>query len=284
VDLADRAAVITGGSRGLGRAIAARFVAEGASVLIVARDPGPLEQARAELAAHAVRPGQSVHALAADVALPDTADAVAALAAKELPDLAVLVNNAGVYGPFGAVDEVPWEAWEHAVRVNLFGPVLLSRALVPALRRRGFGKIVNVSGGGATSPLPRISAYAAAKAALVRLTETFACELRADRIDVNALAPGPLDTRLLDELLAAGPEGVGPEMFARARRQREEGGTPLAKGADLALFLASARSDGITGRLLSAIWDDWASLPARREEIARSDAYTLRRVSPGGER
>ena len=210
MDLADRAAVITGGSRGLGRAIAARFVEEGASVLLVARDPGPLEQARAELAAHTVRPGQSVHALAADVARPDTADAVAALAGKELPDLAVLVNNAGVYGPFGAVDEVPWEAWEHAVRVNLFGPVLLSRALVPALRRRGFGKIVNVSGGGATSPLPRISAYAAAKAALVRLTETFACELRADHIDVNALAPGPLDTRLLDELLAAGPEGVGP--------------------------------------------------------------------------
>ena len=139
MELADRAAVITGGSRGLGRAIAARFVEEGASVLLVARDPGPLEQARAELAAHAVRSGQSVHALAGDVALPGTADAVAALAGKELPDLAVLVNNAGVYGPFGAVDEVPWDAWEHAVRVNLFGPVLLcprARPRVAASRPR----------------------------------------------------------------------------------------------------------------------------------------------------
>jgi 3-oxoacyl-[acyl-carrier protein] reductase len=280
MELADRAAIVTGGSRGLGRAIAARLVEEGASVLLVARDPAALDEARAELAARAVRAGQTVDALAGDVSRPETAPAIAARAAATLPDLAVLVNNAGVYGPFGRIEEVPWEEWEHALRVDLFGPALLCRAIIPLLRRRGLGKIVNVSGGGATAPLPRISAYAAAKAGLVRLTETIAEELRADRIDVNAMAPGPLATRLLDEVVAAGPERVGAGFHARALVQRAQGGTPLARGADLALFLASPRSDGITGRLLSAVWDDWPSLPARREELAGSDLYTLRRVAP----
>src|ERR1700694_1502015 len=118
--------------------------------------------------------------------------------------------------------------------------------------------------GGATNPLPNISAYAAAKAAVVRLTETLAEELREDHVDVNAIAPGALNTRLLDEVLAAGPEKVGRSFFDRSLKQREEGGVPLEKGAALAVFLASAASDGITGRLLSATWDDWTNPPQRR--------------------
>jgi 3-oxoacyl-[acyl-carrier protein] reductase len=166
------------------------------------------------------------------------------------------------------------------VRVNLFGTVLMCRAVIPLLRRRGFGKIVNLSGGGATAPLPFLSAYAASKAAVVRLTETLAHELKDARIDVNALAPGALNTRLLDEVLAAGPEKIGAEFHRRALRQRDEGGAPLDKGAELCVFLASAESDGISGRLLSALWDDWRALPARREELERSDVYTLRRIVP----
>jgi len=278
--LFDRAAIVTGASRGLGRAIAERFVAEGASVLLVARETGPLDEARAALAARTTREGQVVEALAADVSHPASADAIARRAERALPDLAVVVNNAGIYGPFGRLDEVDWEEWERAVRVDLFGPALVCRAVIPLLRRRGFGKIVNVSGGGATAALPRMSAYASAKAALVRLTETVAVELAPDRIDVNAMAPGPLATRMLDEVLAAGPERVGAEFHARAVRQRDEGGASLAGAAELAVFLASADSDGITGRLLSAVWDDWTALPARRAELAGSDDYTLRRVTP----
>ncbi len=122
---------------------------------------------------------------------------------------------------------------------------------MPLFRGSGFGKIVNLSGGGATAPLPFFSAYAASKAALVRLTETFAEELKAARVDVNAIAPGALNTRLLDEVLAAGPEQVGADFYARSLKQQDEGGAPLDKGAELAVFLASAASDGITGKLLS---------------------------------
>ncbi len=280
MDLTGRSAIITGGSQGLGRAIAARFLESGASVLLIARGEERLRQTRGDLAPLATRPGQAIDAVAADVSNPAGCAAVVERAREVLRDVTVLVNNAGVYGPMGRIEDVDWGAWVEAIRINLFGTVLMCRAVIPLLRARGYGKIINLSGGGATKPLPRISAYAASKAAVVRLTETMAEELREARVDVNAIAPGPLNTRLLDEVLVAGPEKVGQQLYERSLRQREEGGTPLAKAAALAVFLASAESDGITGRLLSAIWDDWATLPGKREALARSDVYTLRRIVP----
>ena len=125
-----------------------------------------------------------------------------------------------------------------------------------ASRARRYGKIINLSGGGATAPLPRFSAYAASKAAVVRFTETLAEESPASGIDVNAIAPGALNTRLLDQVLAAGPERVGAELL-RARREAAgtEGGRRSSEGRRSRRFLASAESDGITGRLISAVWD-----------------------------
>jgi len=105
-------------------------------------------------------------------------------------------------------------------------------------------------------------------------------EVREHRIDVNSIAPGPLDTRLLDEVLAAGPEKVGRNFYERSVKQKEQGGAPLEKGADLAVFLASSASDGITGKLLSAVWDPWQSLPEHLEELQKTDIYTLRRIVP----
>ncbi len=196
----------------------------------------------------------------ADVSRKDEADALARAALELFPDLQVLVNNAGVYGPMGPVEDVDWAAWVRAIEINLLGSVLMARALLPHFKARRYGKIVQLSGGGATAPLPRISAYAASKAAVVRFAETLAEEVRGDGIDVNAVAPGPLNTRLLDEVLAHGPSGVGEEFYARAVRQRDDGGVPLETGARLVAFLGSAASDGITARLLSAVWDPWESL------------------------
>jgi NAD(P)-dependent dehydrogenase (short-subunit alcohol dehydrogenase family) len=151
---------------------------------------------------------------------------------------------------------------------------------LPIFRRQAYGKIVNLSGGGATSPMPRISAYAASKAAVVRLTETLAEETMDCGIDVNAVAPGALNTRLLDEVLTAGPESVGASFYARAVKQREQGGAPLEKGTDLCVYLLSAASDGITGRLISAVWDPWQDLGSHLEELRKTDIYTLRRIVP----
>jgi 3-oxoacyl-[acyl-carrier protein] reductase len=228
--LTGRSAIITGASQGLGRAIAGHFVRAGASVLLVARDPDCLRRAEVEVAAVADRPGQVVSAFAGDVSCPWTCRAIVTRAREVLPGLTVLVNNAGVYGPMGAVENNDWDDWVRAVEINLFGTVLLCREVLPHLRARRYGKIINLSGGGATAPLPRLSAYAASKAAVVRFTETLAEEAQADRIDVNAIAPGALNTRLLDEVLAAGPAQVGKEFHERSLKQKEEGGVSPDRG------------------------------------------------------
>ena len=277
--LKDRGIVITGASQGLGKAIAEACVADGAHVVICARDEHLLAQVRTELAARANR-GQQIIAQRADVSNPDDVDRLFETASRELPRLDGLVNNAGVYGPKGALEEVDLKAWWKSIEINLLGVALTCKAVLPVFRRQNYGKIVNLSGGGATAPLPRISAYAASKAAVVRLTETLAEETAGSGIDINAIAPGALNTRLLDEVLSENPGRVGPDFHERARKQKEQGGVPLEKGASLCAFLLSAESDGITGRLISAVWDPWRDLPSHVEELRRTDVYTLRRIVP----
>jgi 3-oxoacyl-[acyl-carrier protein] reductase len=222
----------------------------------------------------------AVLAIGADVTRETDVAALVAQTVAEFGGLDIVVNNAGVYGPMGPTETVDLDQWIQAIQVNLIGVLLPCRAAIPEMRARGGGKIINLSGGGATQPMPRISAYAASKAAVVRLTETLALELAADRIDVNAIAPGALNTRLLDQVIAAGPDAVGASFFDKALAQRESGGTPLAKGAKLSVYLASAESDGITGKLISAQWDPWASLQDHADTLRTSDIYTLRRIVP----
>ncbi|MBM3980268.1 MAG: SDR family oxidoreductase [Planctomycetes bacterium] len=278
--LAGRSAVVTGANQGLGRVIAEHLVRAGASVLVTARGADLLHRTATELRALATRPNQQVLARVADVSKEADCNATAIQAFAELDNPCVLVNNAGVYGPFGLIEDNDWAEWVRAIEINLFGTVLMCRAFLPHMRAANYGKIVNLSGGGATAPLPRISSYAASKAAVVRFTETLAEETRGTGIDVNAVAPGALNTRLMDDLIAAGPEKVGQAFFDKMTKTRDSGGTPLDKGAELSVFLASAASDGISGRLLSAVWDDWANLPAQRDQLATGDIYTLRRITP----
>ena len=277
--LQGRGILITGGSQGLGKAIAQACVAEGAHVFLCARGADLLERTRAELALQAAN-GQQVLAQVADVSQPGDVQRLVEAALGSLPRLDGLVNSAGVYGPKGFTEDVDWEEWTRAIEINLMGTVLLCRTVLPSFRNQGYGKIVNLSGGGATAPLPRFSAYAASKAAVVRLTETLAEETRGIGIDVNAIAPGALNTRLLDEVLTAGPAKVGQDFYERALRQQEEGGIPLEKGTALCVFLLSGASDGITGRLISAVWDPWGTLPERWPELDGTDIYTLRRIVP----
>jgi len=277
--LAGRVAIITGANQGLGLAIALRYAEEGASVVLCARDAQLLAQAGTSVAA-ALQPGQDVLLHAGDVARPEHCAALVARTLERFSRVDVLVNNAGVYGPKGAVEDIDWDQWVAAVEVNLLGSVLMCRAVLPHFKRQGAGKVVQLSGGGATNPLPFISAYAASKAAIVRFIETLAEEVRGTGIDANAIAPGALNTRMLDEVLAAGPERVGADFFARAQKQRDTGGAPLSAGADLAVFLGSPASDGITGKLISAMWDPWRDLGAHLEDLRSSDVYTLRRIVP----
>jgi NAD(P)-dependent dehydrogenase (short-subunit alcohol dehydrogenase family) len=277
--LEGRSALITGANQGLGLAIARAYVEAGASVFLCARDATLLDKARAEVAALAGA-GQLVLARTADVSNRKHVEALVRAALDAFPHLQILVNNAGVYGPLGLIEEVDWDAWVQAIEINLFGSILMCRALLPHFRTQRYGKIVQLSGGGATNPLPRISAYAASKAAIVRFAETLAEEARDDGVDVNAIAPGALNTRLLDEVIAGGPGRVGAAFYERSLKQKEQGGAPFDRGAGLAVFLGSAASDGITGKLLSAMWDPWEAIPAHLADLQKTDVYTLRRIVP----
>jgi NAD(P)-dependent dehydrogenase (short-subunit alcohol dehydrogenase family) len=276
--LAARAALITGANRGLGLEIARSFVAAGASVMLCARDADQL-QATGHLLQDLAGDGQIVRWQTADVTDRPAIEALVQQSIDELGGLHILVSNAGVYGPFGLIEETDWDQWVRAVEINLFGSVIPIRAVLPHFKRQGQGKIIQLSGGGATNPLPRISAYAASKAAIVRFAETIALECKDLGIDINSIAPGALNTRLLDDVLAAGEEKVGEQFYAAALKQKEKGGVPLARGTELAVFLASGASDGITGRIISAVWDKWSDWPEHLDALRDSDVYTLRRIT-----
>jgi len=274
--LAGRVALITGSSQGLGAAIASHFLAQGAAVSLCARSHDDLAAQYAQLSAH--YPPERVHIKTADVASKAEVDALFDATLALFGRLDILVNNAGVYGPMGAIDVLDWDQWVDALRINLVGTAYCARRAIAIFKARRYGKIINMSGGGATKPLPGLSVYAASKAAVVRLTETLALEVKDWGIDVNAVAPGALATRLTDQLVDAGPGRVGAALHAQMVKVQADGGTPLRYGAERCGYLASAQSDGLTGRLIAALWDPWPFDGAISRELAASDIYTLRRV------
>ena len=277
--LQGRTAIITGASQGLGLEIATQYVAAGASVIICARDEGMLSKA-ADVLKRSASNDQVISHIVADVAESEAVDALIDFAIDRMGRIDILVNNAGIYGPKGPTDSVDWAQWVQAINVNLLGSVLMCRAVITHMKRQGYGKIVQLSGGGATNPLPNLSSYAVSKAGIVRFIETLAIEAAEYAIDANAIAPGALNTRMLDEILASDPEAVGKGFYERALQQKASGGAGLEKGARLAVFLGSAGSDGITGKLISAIWDPWEELDRYKADLEDSDIYTLRRIVP----
>ncbi|MFH1620223.1 MAG: SDR family oxidoreductase [bacterium] len=270
--------VVTGANQGMGLEMAGAFLREGASVVVCARDAIKLSEAEQIL--RTIKCGGTVTAKTLDVSDEAAVQAFAMETVSALGRVHVLVNNAGVYGPKGRLEEINSAEWIKAMQINLFGVFYACKHFIPHMKVSGGGKIINLSGGGATNPLPMISAYAASKAAVVRLTETLALELGAFNISVNAIAPGALNTRMLDEILAEGPDKVGKEFYIKAMKQKEKGGTPLKKGAELAVYLASSESEGVTGKLISAVWDPWQDFKEHKAELNASDIYTLRRIVP----
>ncbi len=173
-------------------------------------------------------------------------------------------------------------AWARAMEINVYGSILPCRAFVPHFKQHRYGKIVQLSGGGATNPLSAAPARMPhRKAAVVRFAESLALEVQEFGIDVNAIAPGALATRMLDEVIAAGADRVGAAFYERMLATRAAGGTPLERGASLAVYLGSRPpATGSRGRLLSAVWDPWEDLASRREDLNQSEVYTLRRIVP----
>ena len=273
MSLPSSVAFVTGAGRGIGKAIALAFAEEGAYLALAARTLSEVE----ETASNVRDLGGRVLTVGMDVSRRQEVDATVASILAEFGRIDILVNNAAVQPPIGPLWESDPDEWVRTIHINLSGVFLCCRAVVPVMICQGGGKIINLSGGGATSARPYFSAYAASKAAVVRLTETLAQEVKEHNIQVNAIAPGPVSTRMTEQVLAAGT-AAGERALGEARRTKQTGTQPQAV-TELAVFLASEESAGLTGRLISAVWDNWRTFPLRLQQIMDSDLYTLRRIT-----
>ena len=271
--------LITGASRGLGSCIARTLRQKGANLLLTAATKEKLAQLNSELSA-GLPAGQKTHVVVADLKMPDAASIILAEARKLWDRLDVLVNNAAILGPIGKSWENDWAHWQETLRINLLAPIQLCRACLPWMIEKGRGKIINLSGGGATGSRPNFSAYATAKTGLVRFSEILAHEVYSMNIQVNCVAPGALNTDMTQNILSAGPAKAGEAEYQQAVRQKQNGGTSPQRAADLCAFLASPAGDAITGKLISAVWDSWEKFPNHLEDLKKSDIYTLRRIVP----
>lgn len=279
--LENKNAIITGADQGLGREIAAEFLKRGASVCICSRDEGRLREAVKELERFKRKSTQQVFFKRADIGITEDLDALYAFASQKFKTLHCVVNNAGIQGPIGDTAGVSWEGIEDVVRINLLGTLYSMRKAVIIFREQGIGgRIINLSGGGATGPRENFMGYAIAKTGVVRATETMAKETEKDGITVNAIAPGAMNTRMLEEILSAGEDVLGEKVYGQALRQKEKGGTSPGRAAALAAYLASEKAGRISGRLISAVWDGWEDFDVHMDEIESGDLYTLRRIIP----
>lgn len=248
--------ILTGASRGFGNYLGFRLLGEGANVMMIARHFVGKPMSLVEGAGEAIIVPADLRALGGHT--------IAMRAYQQWSHIDGLVNNAAIQGPVGETWDVEFRDWHTTIDLDLVVPAELCATIVPEMLKYGHGKIVNISGGGAANPRPNYSAYATAKAGLVRFSECLAEELKGTGVDVNCVAPGKMPTGML-------PPGES------ALEQT------MVEAADLVIFLLSDESDGITGRLISAIWDNWKDLPNRKADLQFSDLYTLRRIGEGEE-
>lgn len=264
--------VITGSSTGIGRALADRLLARGHQVWGLARSDQTDFAAQKEGRFHFSR---------CDISNWIEVEQAARDVAKAWSLVDGLIACAGLQGEVGRALSADPARWSETVRTNLDGTFYAVRGFDELLARsHARAKVICFSGGGATKPRVRFSAYGVAKTGIVRLVETIAEEERDRAYDINAIAPGAINTRLTDEVIALGPKVVGEAEFAAAEKQKASGGASLEKALGLVEWLLSSASDGISGRLLAAPWDPWPTLATHASELAGSDIYTLRRIVP----
>lgn len=264
--------IITGAGRGIGREIAKKLASQGANLALIARTESELKETFDIIQSY----GKNYFYLTLDISDEEKVMRVFSEIIQKMDGVYCLINNAGTQSPIGPFHKISLMEWKKNIECNLFGTVNCTYAVIKQMMKKKKGKIINMSGGGATSSRPNFSAYGISKTAIVRFTETLAYEVKDYNIDVNAIAPGTINTRMLDEILEAG-ESTGKE-FAEAIKRKEKGGDSPILVADLISFLASDLSNGITGKLISAQWDNWNEIEFQKLLRDDKDFATLRRI------
>ena len=274
-ELEGKVVLITGGSQGIGKCMAIEFSKHNSRVIVCSRTKRDLDKVKDEIKAF----GGSCECFVTDVSNIVHVKKLFQNVMNLYGEIHVLINCAGIYGPIGTLDKNDIKMWKKTIDINLIGVVHTTHCVIPIMKKQKQGKIINISGGGIGGPNinPNFSAYTTSKAAVAGFTEIIARELKSSNIQVNAISPGAVNTRLLDQVLEAG-ELAGKDFFEKSKKQRIEGGTPPEKAVRLAIFLATTRSDHINGKLLSAVWDNYENFDKIKNKIAESSFYNLRRI------
>jgi NAD(P)-dependent dehydrogenase (short-subunit alcohol dehydrogenase family) len=267
--LAGQTAVVTGGGRGIGKAIALELAARRAAVAVVARSADEIHSVAAEIE----RSGGRARAIAADVACATDVSRMIHEIEGAFGAVDLLVNNAGLAGPFGPTWETDPDEWWRAIEVNVRGPMLCSRAILPGMIARGRGRIVNVASGAGTWAIPYMSAYVTGKTALIRLSELLALEAAPHGIQVFAIEPGTVRTAMAESALQSESAQrwlpwLG-EIFAQGRDVRPD------RAARLVAMLASGRADVLSGRFFT-ILDDLERMVELERRGELEDLHLLR--------
>jgi 3-oxoacyl-[acyl-carrier protein] reductase len=269
-NLTEKIVLITGAGRGIGKRLAMGFAEAGARVGLLARSKAELDLAKLEIE----QAGGQALRLPADVREPGQLGVAVTLMRQKFGAPSVLVAAAAVQGPIGPFVSAKPKAWEDAIETNLIGVANACRAVLPGMIEARNGKIIVIADAAAAQSRPNFSAYAASKAAVVRFVECLADEVRDHNVQVNCMIPGDAYTHMTDEILSAGEERAGSREYDEARQVRITGGLAPDRQIQLALFLASERSNHVSGKLLH-VADDWKRL---EKENTRPELYTLRRL------
>lgn len=270
VDLGGQVALVTGGGRGLGRAFAQALAEAGASVVVTARS----EDQIAETVKLIDEAGGKAIAVQGDVSSSEDTNAVVQEAVSQFGPVDILVNNAGVGGPGKSLLEDSPEEWWETFEINVRGPYLYTRAVMPAMMERRQGRIINVSSGAAYFQFPYYTAYGSSKAALSYISNNLAFELKEFGVAIFALSPGLVRTAMSERTSYSSESNEYiRNMFTK--RFAEGDDTPIARTVELFMFLASGKADALSGRAIS-VSDNEAELMERTDEILERDLYTMR--------
>lgn len=282
-DLSNQTIIITGATTGLGKHTAKKFIDYGANVCIFARQVIDLEQTVEEFSLSDEKKNK-VFTFAGNAACESDFVWCIESTIKHFGKVTGLINNAAIHGPIGSSESVSSEEWFNAIQNNLMSTFYGCQHILPYMQKNNYGKIINLSGSG-EKPLPRFSAYSTSKAAVVKLTEVLAEENKDQKIFINSIAPGPMNTFFLDDVLNRDPETVGKEIYKKRMEQKESGGVDLNIPSELCAFLMSDKSEFFTGKLISAVWDDWQNFtPEFANILNNSEIYTMRRQIDSKER
>ena len=273
----NKVVLITGSSQGLGFEIAKRYLMLGANLIICSRNYKKVKKAHKALDS-IKKKNQKIISFSMDVSNNKSVYKLIKSTLKKFKKIDILINNAGVLGPKGNIENINWEKWVKTIEINLLGSVLLCKNIIPHFKKRNKGKIIQISGGGATSPFPMFSSYATSKVAIVRFIENLSEENNKYNIDINAVSPGIMNTNMLDQILKTKKILIGSKTYKKFLLAKKKDENNINKACELILFLGSNHSDGLSGKLISSKWDNWKNWINRKKFLKKSDVYTIRRI------